>query len=147
MQWIHARSLSDLSPDDLYQMLKLRQDVFIIEQECIYDDIDNIDPLCEHLLLKDGPEVIACSRIVPAKIKFEHPSIGRIAVHKEYRKRGFGKEIVQMALEILAKKNLDTVIIEAQSYLLTFYESLGFQKNSEAYPVDGISHHQMIFRY
>lgn len=147
MQWIHARSLSDLSPDDLYQMLKLRQDVFIIEQECIYHDIDNIDPVCEHLLLKDESDVIACSRIVPEKIKFEYPSIGRITVQKQYRMRGLGKKMVQQALDVLAEKNIDTVIIEAQSYLLTFYESLGFKKISEAYPVDGISHHKMIFRY
>lgn len=147
MQWIHARSLDDLSSEDLYKMLKLRQDIFIIEQECIYDDIDNIDLVCEHLLLKDDTDVIACSRIVPENRKFEHPSIGRIAVHKMYRKRGLGKEMVLKALDVIAKKNLNTVIIEAQSYLLDFYESLGFNKISEAYPVDGISHHKMIFRY
>lgn len=147
MQWIHARSMADLSAFDLYQMLKLRQDIFIIEQECIYDDIDNIDPICEHLLLKDGDLTIACTRIVPAGNKFDNPSIGRIAVQKNYRKRGIGKEMIQKALEILSTKNAEIVIIEAQSYLLDFYKSLGFQKVSDRYLVDGIPHIKMIFRY
>ncbi|MDX1640616.1 MAG: GNAT family N-acetyltransferase [Balneolaceae bacterium] len=147
MQWIHALSMDDLSVLDLYKMLKLRQDIFIIEQDCIYDDIDNIDPFCEHLLLKDGNKVIACSRIVPAGKKFDDPSIGRIAVDKNYRGRSLGKKLVQKSLDILSKTNTDAVIIEAQSYLLAFYESLGFQKTSDAYPVDGIPHNKMIYQY
>lgn len=147
MQLIYAQSLDDLSSMDLYMMLKLRQDIFIIEQDCIYNDLDNYDPLCEHLLLKDGTNVVACARIVPENTKFNQLSIGRVAVHKEYRRQGLGKEMMLKALEVLSKKNIDTVIIEAQSYLMAFYESLGFHKISEAYTVDGISHHKMIYRY
>lgn len=147
MQWIHAKSMADYSALDLYQMLKLRQDIFIIKQECIYNDIDNIDPFCEHLLLKEGDLAIACTRIVPAGKKFDDPSIGRIAVHKRYRKRGIGKEMIQKALAILSTKNAKTVVIEAQSYLLDFYESLGFRQVSDQYLVDGIPHIKMAFRY
>lgn len=147
MQWIHAGSIEELSSHDLYRILKLRQDIFIIEQDCIYADIDDVDFFSEHLYLKDEDLVIACSRIVPAHKKFDVPSIGRIAVHKNYRKKGLGKELVQRSLDILSKKNIDTVIIEAQSYLQAFYESMGFQKSSEPYDVDGISHIKMNFHY
>lgn len=148
MQWIHAGSMEEISAPDLYQILKLRQDIFVIEQDCIYQDIDNIDPFCEHLFLKDEDLVIACSRIVPTQKKFDVPSIGRIAVHKKYRKKGLGKELVQRSLDILSKKNnIDSVIIEAQSYLQIFYESLGFKRISEPYDVDGISHIKMNFNY
>lgn len=147
MEWIYARSMKEFSANDLYSMLKLRQDIFIIEQKCIYEDIDNIDPKCEHLLVKEDNKIVGCCRIVPASIKFKHPSIGRVAVHKAYRKKGFGKKLVLKSLEILSERNTDSVIIEAQSYLLDFYESLGFTAISEAYPVDGISHHKMIFHY
>lgn len=147
MEWVHTRKMENLSASDLYKMLKLRQDIFIIEQQCIYDDIDNIDPYCEHLLLKDENEVIGCSRIVPANKKFNEPSIGRIAVHIDYRKRGFGKLIVQESLDILSRRRIDTVIIEAQNYLLSFYESMGFKKIGDNYPVDGIIHSKMIYRF
>lgn len=147
MQWIHAQILDELSTHELYQMLRLRQDVFIVEQECIFSDIDNVDPLCEHLLLKIDNDIIGCSRIVPPGKIFEHPSIGRIAVHKEYRGKGLGKKIVEKSLKILSETGTENVIIEAQTYLLAFYKSLGFNTISEAYPVDGISHNKMIYRF
>lgn len=143
MQWIHASNLEEISAGDLYQILKLRQDIFIIEQDSIYSDIDNIDPHSEHIFLKDDENVIAYSRIVPAGKKFDHPSIGRIVVRKSCRGAGFGKEIVQRSLNVLSERGVDTVLIEAQSHLQTFYESLGFKKISAPYPVDGISHIKM----
>lgn len=147
MQWIHAKTMEQLSPLDVYQLLKLRQDIFIIEQECIFYDIDNIDQKSEHLLLKDGTKVIGYSRIVPAGEIFTAPSIGRIAVHKDYRRMGLGKKIVQKSLDILAKEKSNKVIIEAQNYLREFYESLGFVKISDLYPLDGITHIKMSFHF
>lgn len=147
MKWIHFKNFDDLSTLDLYQMLRLRQDIFIIEQDCVYDDIDDIDPYCEHLLLKDKNNVVGCSRIVPAHKKFEHPSIGRIAIDKKYRGKGLGKKIVQKSIQLLSKKNTETIIIEAQSYLQAFYESMGFEQISESYMVDGIPHIKMNFTF
>lgn len=147
MQWIHSEYFENLSPLDLYQILRLRQNVFIIEQECIYNDIDNLDPLSEHLLLKNESDVIGCLRIVPEQIKFDHPSIGRVAVHKEYRRNGLGKELVQRSMDILSKRDTEIVIIEAQRYLKEFYESLGFRQISESYTVDGIPHIKMDFTF
>lgn len=144
MQWIHTTDMQEISANDLYQILKLRQDIFIIEQDCIYDDIDNIDPYCEHVFLKNNEQMIAYSRIVPAGKKFKHPSIGRIAIHKSFRGQGYGKEIVQRSLTLLFERGAKAVLLEAQSHLQDFYECLGFEKVSDPYPVDGISHIKMI---
>lgn len=147
MQWIHASNLEEISAGDLYQILKLRQDIFIIEQDCIYADIDNIDPYSEHIFLKDDGQIIAYSRIVPAGKKFKYPSIGRIVVKKSKRGDGFGKEIIKRCLNCLSQREIETVLIEAQSHLQTFYESLGFKKISKAYPVDGILHIKMVHNF
>lgn len=143
MQWIHATDLEEISARDLYLILKLRQDIFIVEQNCIYEDIDNIDPDSEHVYLKKDKQIIAYSRIVPAGIKFQYPSIGRIVVHKSFRGKGFGKEIVRRSLGLLSEREVATVLIEAQSHLQKFYESLGFRKVSSPYPIDGLSHIKM----
>lgn len=146
MQWIHASNFQEISATDLYQILKLRQDVFIIEQGCNYQDIDNLDPCSEHIFLKNGEQIVAYSRLVPAGKKFENPSIGRIVTSKSVRGKGYGKELVQRSLTILKDREFKTVIIEAQSHLQKFYESLGFQKISEPYDVDGILHIKMTHK-
>lgn len=144
MEWIHASNLQEISANDLYQILKLRQDVFILEQNCNYNDIDNLDQDSEHVFLKDDENVIGYSRIVPAGKKFEQPSIGRIVIQKSYRKKGYGKEIIERALNILSQRGIKIVVIEAQNHLQKFYESLGFKKSSDPYDVDGIFHIKMI---
>ena len=143
MQWIHVSNLQELSAIDLYQILKLRQDVFIIEQDCVYNDIDNLDQDSEHIFLKTDNDVIAYARLVPADIKFEHPSIGRIVIRESFRGKGHGKELIQRSITILTERGVKTVVIEAQSHLQKFYTSFGFQKTSEPYDVDGILHVKM----
>lgn len=147
MQWIHTTEFEKISAVDLYQILKLRQDIFIVEQNCIYKDIDDLDPHSEHIFLKDEKETIAYARIVPAGKKFEHASIGRIVVKKSQRGKGYGIEVVKRAIEILYARDVDTVLIEAQNHLQAFYESLGFEKVSDPYPVDGIPHVKMIHTF
>ena len=139
--------MQEVSATDLYQILKLRQDVFIVEQNCIYEDIDDLDPNSEHVFLKNDGKIIAYSRIVPAGMKFEYPSIGRIVINKSHRGKGFGKEIVQKSLNILSERKVKVVLIEAQSHLQRFYETLGFKKISDSYPVDGISHIKMTYEF
>jgi ElaA protein len=139
----HVTEFNKLSPADVYNILKLRQDVFIIEQNCIYDDIDGIDLFSEHVMIYDENILAAYSRIVPAGAKFDEISIGRIVVHPQYRGMGLGKEIVNKSLDILGKREAKCVTIEAQCYLENFYRSLGFEKISEPYDVDGIPHIEM----
>jgi ElaA protein len=144
MQWKHIIRFNDFEPADLYSALKLRQDVFIIEQGCNYNDLDGIDLHSEHILLFQKVELVAYSRIVPGGIKYEVPSIGRIVVNPAYRGKGFGKKIVRKAVGIVRNKHQGKIKIEAQQYLLRFYESLGFKKISDSYDVDGIPHIEMI---
>lgn len=145
MHWKHVEKMQDLSADELYGVLKLRQDVFIIEQDCIYNDIDNLDQQSEHLLMLDGETIAAYSRIVPAGTKFGLPSIGRIVVSPDYRGQGCGRAIVKKSIALILQKGVDQIAIEAQEYLRDFYEELGFKKNSELYDLDGIPHIKMIY--
>ncbi|MCC5906412.1 MAG: GNAT family N-acetyltransferase [Balneolaceae bacterium] len=143
MQWKHITRFSDFPPSDLYEVLKLRQDVFIIEQDCIYGDMDGKDVQSEHLLIIDDGLLAGYSRIVPAGLKFEVPSIGRIVVRHEFRGRNFGRKLVEKSIEIIREEYTGEIKIEAQFHLQFFYNSLGFVTISEAYNVDGIPHIEM----
>lgn len=143
MKWKHIKSFEELSPADVYNFLKLRQDIFIIEQDCIYEDMDSLDFESEHLMLYDRSTLAAYSRIVPAGKKFDQPSIGRITVANQYRRKGVGRELVEKSIEIIREGGHPAILIEAQIYLQNFYESAGFIKISAPYDVDGIEHIKM----
>lgn len=144
MDWKYIQSFKMLSAEEVYSILKLRQDIFIIEQNCIYDDIDNIDLVSEHLMLFKNKKLVAYSRIVPPGVKFTTYSIGRVLVHPSQRRKNMGRKLVLKSIEIVKRKKVNSISIEAQEYLLEFYSSLGFRKTSETYPVDGIPHVEMI---
>lgn len=143
MKWKHVNRFEELTPADVYNILKLRQDIFIIEQDCIYEDIDSLDTECEHLMLYDENKLVAYSRIVPAGKKFTSPSIGRIIVAKAYRGDGLGRILVEKSVDILKMAGEQTILIEAQLYLNHFYESIGFITISDPYDIDGIDHIKM----
>ncbi len=144
IQW-KLFKFSSLSADYLYKALKLRQDVFIIEQNCIYPDIDNLDPVSLHLYMYQNDEFTGYLRIVPPDKKFTEVSIGRIVIHPEFRKQKLGYKLVKKGIEIASDNFEGDIRIEAQFYLQNFYEKCGFIKTSEIYAVDGIDHIQMIF--
>lgn len=146
MNWFYYKTFSDIPAMHLYALLKLRQDVFIIEQNCIYDDIDGLDPDSFHLLGFVDGRLAVYARIVPPGKKFREVSIGRIVVHSNFRNHGYGKEIVQKSLQILKENGQADVRIEAQAHLQKFYESMGFSKVGNEYDVDGIRHIQMILQ-
>jgi len=144
MQWI-PRTFEELTPSELYDIMKLRQDVFIIEQECIYPDIDGYDSKALHFLGKSENELAAYARIFKPGLKCEESSIGRIVVHPGFRKQGYGKKLVQNCINYCRNNYTGTGIrIEAQSHLQKFYTDLGFSPEGEIYPVDGIPHVQMV---
>lgn len=140
MTWKIIHEFNQFEAIDLYRVLKLRQDIFIIEQDCIYDDIDTLDLVSRHLLLYDNETLVAYCRIVPGGVKFDTPSIGRVIVNPNYRSLGKGKELMKKVLELLSEENVSKVAIEAQVYLERFYQSFGFLKRSDPYDVDGINH-------
>lgn len=133
----------------LHEILKLRQDVFILEQTCLYPDIDGHDPACQHLLITEAESpknVIGYSRIVPPGLFFEEPSIGRITVDKEHRGNQTGRFLVEESIKATRKLHPEhkTIRITAQLHLRDFYESLGFRKVSDPYDDAGILHIEMI---
>lgn len=144
MNWKIYHGLAEFNSLHLYEVLKLRQDIFIIEQRCIYDDIDGLDYHSDHLLLFKNKDLVGYLRIVPEGKKFEEISLGRIVIHQNFRGEGYGERLVKKGRQIAAGKKTGAVRIEAQSQLEDFYEKLGFQTVSDSYDVDGIPHLQML---
>lgn len=140
-----CKSFSELSTTELYEILRLRQSVFIVEQNCPYLDCDRKDFDSLHLMgWSDNHELLAYARIVAPEISYTEVSIGRVITSLAYRKYGFGKLLIAEAIRTIEKHYGNAPIrIGAQSYLLNFYTSFGFQ-TLEPYIEDGIPHHIML---
>jgi ElaA protein len=140
------KHFNDLTPLELYKIMTLRNEVFVLEQNCIYQDADGKDLGCWHLMgWNSYGELMAYSRLLPAGVTFEEVSIGRVVTHADVRKTGAGKELMQQAFHFCEQLFGKTPIkIGAQYYLLKFYSGLGFSQTSEIYLEDGIEHIEMI---
>lgn len=136
-------SFSDLSPEMLYEILKLRQDVFVVEQTCPYEDMDNLDQNALHLLMISENTLAAYCRILTEHSDLSFPAVGRIVVHPSQRGKGLGKLIIAKALDLIKSRGHVSAVIEAQEHLEPYYSSIGFFKTSEPYDMDGISHIKM----
>jgi ElaA protein len=142
-----TKHFNDLTPTELYEILKLRHNVFVIEQNCIYPELDDYDKECFHVfLIDDEGKCIATSRIVPPKIKHGNfASIGRVCCAINVRKTTIGKQLMNYSIQKLEELYPSKSIkIGAQLYLKNFYESFGFIQVSEPYDEDGILHIDMI---
>lgn len=140
------KKFKDLTIEELYQLLKLRQDVFIIEQNCPYPDLDGVDDKADHLLIYSGESLIAYSRIFAPGIKFEDSSsIGRIVVNPAHRGKTFGVDLINQSIDICKQKySRSPIRIEAQAALNTYYQQFGFIPEGDVYLVDDIEHQQMV---
>ncbi len=139
-------SFSELTTTELYALLKLRQDVFVLEQSCLYPDLDNIDQSCHHLCGFAGDEIIACARIMPPGLIWEQVSFGRVAVAEHHRASGLGRELTRRILSYCEELYPGQDIkISAQVYLDRFYRGFGFVKAGEPFDEDGIDHMHMLF--
>ena len=141
-----TKTFSELDTEDLYQILRLRSEVFVVEQHCVYQDIDNKDQNSIHLYYKEKDEIVAYTRIFKAGYYYENPSIGRVVVSKKNRGKYFGKKIMIDSIEYI-KQNIkgEKIELSAQKYLDKFYKDLGFYKKGEEYLEDGIPHQKMFF--
>ena len=140
-----CQPFADLTPAQLYDTLRLRSEVFVVEQNCIFLDMDNKDGQCHHLLLYDDNVLIACARVVPPGVSYKEMSIGRIVTSLLVRGKGFGKTIVAQAIEYCYQLyGKGPIKIGAQLYAKGFYEQFGFQQAGEVYDEDGIDHIPMI---
>lgn len=142
-QWYY---FDQLTLDQLHELLYFRQEVFVIEQNCPYLDIDGLDPYSWHLLGRNSAgKLVAYLRVVPPGRKFEDPSIGRVVTSKEVRGRGIGRELMRRAIEKSEELFPNSSLrLSAQLYARGFYQSFGFSQVSEPYDEDGILHIDMI---
>jgi ElaA protein len=143
IQWV-TKKFEALSVVELYQILRLRSEIFVVEQNCVYQDLDNKDQKALHLFGEYDGKIIAYSRLFNAGDYFEFSSIGRVVVAANYRDRKFGHELIKQGItEIRNHFNEENITISAQLYLKKFYETHGFIQTSEMYLEDDIPHIEM----
>ena len=139
------KTFEALSNMELYNILKLRQEIFIIEQTCIYPDIDNHDENAYHLMAFHDDTMVGCLRILNKGVTFAEVSIGRVVVAKSHRGKGIAKEMMQQALAFIgAEWKEKRVKISAQAYALPLYQGVGFEVASGEYLEDDILHVDMV---
>lgn len=142
-----TKTFNELSNTELYQLLKLRAEVFVVEQNCLYLDMDDKDYKSFHVLGYDNGKLVACTRLVPIGISYDlEPSIGRVVTHPSVRKSGYGKLLMEYSINETKKRfNSSVIVIGAQLYLDKFYQNLGFVPEGEMYLEDNIPHITMRF--
>ncbi len=142
--WRFAR-LDELSAREVHDILQARTAVFVVEQACVFQDMDGADPGCWHLFSREAGEIAAYCRLVPPGLKFAEPSIGRVITTRVARGTGAGRELVREALRRCGSLWPGAAVrISAQRHLERFYGSLGFVTDSEPYDEDGIPHVEML---
>ena len=148
MKKVVIKSYYELDLDELYDILKLRQEVFVVEQDCPYVDTDGHDQAGYHVMIIEDDELVAYSRLLPKGSTYpDHVSIGRVISVQNRRGKGLGREVMQVSLSIAQELWPDeTIKISAQVYALPFYRSLGFLEVGEEYLEDGIPHMAMLYQ-
>ncbi|RIV72613.1 GNAT family N-acetyltransferase [Flagellimonas aequoris] len=142
---ISVKTFDELSNTELYQLLRLRSEIFVVEQDCVYLDLDNKDQKALHIFGTKNNVVVAYTRVFKPGDYFKNASIGRVVVAQDQRKFGYGKIIMQASIAAVEERFPNTSIeISAQSYLLKFYSDLGFVAFGEEYLEDGIPHTRML---
>lgn len=144
------KKFDQLSSKEVYQILQLRAEVFVLEQNCAYQDIDNLDQKSLHLYkTTDNNEIIAYARVLtPAQCNQSHCSIGRVVVSKNMRHLKLGKALMREAIKTCLNQFPNhSIKISAQTYLSSFYRSLGFNNTGKFYLEDDIPHQEMIYKH
>lgn len=141
---IILKEFKDLSNAQLFEIYKLRSEVFIVEQNCAYQDVDDIDQRAAHFLISEAATLAAYARIIPPGISYKEPSIGRVVVRKQFRGRDIGKLLMKECIKYMSTAFPKwEIVISAQSYLIKFYTELGFKAEGEEYLEDNIPHTKM----
>ena len=144
IEWKYKKFVQ-LTPYEIYDLLHLRSEVFVVEQNCVFLDTDTIDQHCFHLLGYTESKLIAYARIVPSGVVYKEASVGRVVTSLSVRNRGAGKKLMEQSIDRLyISFGKVPIKIGAQFYLKKFYESLGFYQISEVYLEDGIEHIHMM---
>lgn len=140
------KHFSELTSDELYEILQLRSEIFVVEQDCVYNDLDDLDKFAVHQFLKKKEKIVAYSRLLKPGTRFPEYSIGRVVVKKSERGTGLGIEMMKEAKKYMLNIWGTTRIkVSAQKYLQQFYENLNFEIVTDEYLEDGIPHYGMLF--
>ena len=141
---LHKKSFQELTTDELYELRRVRSEVFVVEQNCVYQDLDGDDQQSVHLWLTVEDKVVALARVCPAGSHMKEISIGRVITTE--RGKGYGKQIMLHAIDAAIEHfGATLIVIEAQEYARGFYESVGFRQSSEPFMLDGIPHIKMTW--
>lgn len=139
---LHEKTFKELTVDELYELLRIRADVFVVEQDCVYQDLDGDDQRAIHLWLTIEGKTVALCRVCPAGTHMKEVSIGRVITTE--RGKGYGKQIMLAAIDTAIHFfNARQIDLEAQEYARGFYENVGFVQSSESFILDGIPHIKM----
>lgn len=145
MEW-NIKKFEMLTNKELYDILEQRIAIFIVEQDCSYQDCDYKDQESYHLICKEDEKVVAYLRIIPCGISYDEASIGRVIVRQEYRRLGLAREAILKAISFIQEEfHENSIRISGQNYLMDFYQSLGFEIVSDIYLEDGIEHREMLY--
>ena len=137
---------NDLSKDQFFDILKLRIEIFVVEQCCYYQELDNEDKEAFHVSIYNDGIIVAVGRIIP-NLHNKQVKIGRIAVKMEHRKKGLAYKMMKDIMNFISKKYKNfSVLLSAQTYLIEFYQSFGFKEIGNTYLEDGIEHINMVLK-
>lgn len=132
------------TPQQLYAYLQLRSEVFVVEQNCVYQDLDNLDQDSLHVLVYDAQLLVACARILPAHTSYEYVSIGRVIVAQSHRKTRLGHALMEFCIEQIQQSfGMQKIVLSAQAHLQNFYKKHNFAPQGAIYLEDGIPHIHM----
>jgi len=139
-----TKTFSELSISELYDILRLRSEVFVVEQDCVYQDIDNKDQKSLHLFISDADKIVGYTRLFDKGDYFDQASIGRVVVQENYRDKKLGHILIKESIIAIQNHfNTSKITISAQKHLKRFYKSHGFKQEGEEYLEDGIPHIKM----
>lgn len=139
------KAFYELTVDELYELLKLRSAVFVVEQNCVFLDMDDKDKICHHVMVFLDDQLVGCSRLVPAGISYQEVAIGRVVSSPLMRGKGIGRKVMELSIESCYKLfGSGDIRLGAQTYAMGFYSSLGFVADGNTYDEDGIEHIEMV---
>lgn len=140
------KKFEDLTADEIYEILRIRSEVFVVEQNCAFQDCDNDDQNSYHIFSAENDRIVSYLRVLKKGISYNEISIGRVLVAKDHRGKGVAKELLIKAIEFIENTlNECEIRISAQEYLKEFYSSLGFEISSDMYLEDEIPHIEMYY--
>ncbi|WP_405370117.1 GNAT family N-acetyltransferase [Nonlabens sp. Asnod2-A12] len=144
---VFIKSFNDYSTLELYNVMQLRSEVFVVEQDCVYQDLDGKDKEAMHILGYKDQELAAYTRIFKPGDYFEKASIGRVVVSPKMRGLAYGQKIMTASIDYCKDQGYPSIQISAQCYLHKFYTDLGFVSQGEKYLEDGIPHQEMVYTF